>query len=91
MTPSERHIVRSLILVAALASLSGPAFADAHVDAATVEKIEAFLASVECQMDPADIEVEDDGYDLDDVICKGGGQFDIKLDKAFNEVSRRAE
>jgi len=71
--------------------LAGPAFADGHVDAEVVEKIEAYLASVECQMDPADIEVEDDGYDLDDVICKGGNQFDIKLDSELNEVSRRAE
>ncbi|MEO9514118.1 MAG: hypothetical protein ABJH45_22030 [Paracoccaceae bacterium] len=42
-------------------------------------------------MDSDDIEVEEDGYDLDDVICKGGDQFDIKLDKDLNEVSRRAE
>ena len=39
----------------------------------------------------ADIEVEDDGYELDDVICKGGNQFDIELDKDLNEVERRAE
>ncbi|NOC92322.1 PepSY domain-containing protein [Ruegeria atlantica] len=70
--------------------LAAPAFAD-DIDAETVEKIEAYLASVECQMDPDDIEVEDDGYDLDDVICKGGNQFDIKLDKDLNEVSRKAE
>lgn len=70
--------------------IAAPAFAD-DIDAATVEKIEAYLASIECQMDPDDIEVEDDGYDLDDVICKGGNQFDIKLDKDLNEVSRRAE
>jgi hypothetical protein len=42
-------------------------------------------------MDPDDIEVEDGGYELDDVICKGGLQFDIVLDKDLNEVSRRAE
>jgi hypothetical protein len=71
--------------------LTAPAFAGGHLDAETVEKIEAMLAEMECQMDPADIEVEDDGYDLDDVICKGGNQFDIKLDKDLNEVSRRAE
>jgi hypothetical protein len=71
--------------------VAAPAHAGGHVDAATVEKIEAMLAAMECQMDPADIEVEDDGYDLDDVICKGGDQFDIKLDKNLNEVSRRAE
>lgn len=77
-----------IFLIAGL--VAAPAFAE-EIDAATVEKIEAFLASIECQMDPDDIEVEDDGYDLDDVICKGGNQFDIKLDKDLNEVSRRAE
>lgn len=71
--------------------LATPAFADGHLDAETVEKIEAYLTSIECQMDPDDIEVEEDGFDLDDVICKGGNQFDIKLDKDLNEVSRRAE
>lgn len=77
-----------VFLIAGL--IAAPAFAD-EIDAATVEKIEAYLASIECQMDPDDIEVEDDGYDLDDVICKGGNQFDIKLDKDLNEVSRKAE
>lgn len=83
--------MKHILALAALSLMTAPAFADGHVDAETVEKIEAMLASIECQMDPDDIEVEDDGYDLDDVICKGGGQFDIKLDKDFNEVSRRAE
>ena len=79
---------RFLIIAGLIAS---PAFADGHIDAETVEKIEAYLASIECQMDPDDIEVEDDGYELDDVICKGGNQFDIELDKDLNEVGRRAE
>ena len=83
--------MRQFIFCAAFVTLAAPVHADGHVDADTVTKIEAFLASIECQMDPDDIEVEDDGYDLDDVICKGGGQFDIKLDKDLNEVSRRAE
>lgn len=68
-----------------------PAFADSHLDAVTIDKIEALLASMECQMDSDDIEVEDDGYELDDVICKGGDQFDITLDKDLNETGRRAE
>lgn len=71
--------------------ISAPAFATTEIDADTVDAIEAYLASVDCQMDPDDIEVEEDGYDLDDVICKGGNQFDIKLDKDLKEVSRRAE
>ncbi|MEO1306701.1 MAG: PepSY domain-containing protein [Pseudomonadota bacterium] len=71
--------------------LASPALADGHVDADTVAKIEAMLAEMKCQMDPADIEVEDDGYELDDVICEGGKQFDIALDLDLNETGRREE
>lgn len=73
--------------------LAAPAFAEAHggPDAETVEKIVAMLAEMECQMDPDDIEMEDGGYELDDVICKGGNQFDIELDADLNEIGRRAE
>lgn len=83
--------MKTTIAAGFIALIAAPAFAEAHVDADTVARIEAFLASIECQMDPDDIEVEEDGYDLDDVICKGGNQFDIKLDKELNEVSRSAE
>lgn len=71
--------------------MSVPVFADGHLDAETIGKIEAVLAAMECQMDPDDIEVIETGYDLDDVICKGGNQFDIELDKDLKEVGRRAE
>ena len=81
--------MKRMIAIAAL--MGAPAFADGHLDAETIARIEAYLASIECQMDPDDIEVEDDGYELDDVICKGGNQFDIELDKDLNEVGRRAE
>ncbi|MGR3496113.1 PepSY domain-containing protein [Citreimonas sp.] len=75
-----------------LAVMAGPAMAGSHaVDQDTVERIMARLAEMECQMAPDDIEMEDGGYDLDDVICKGGNQFDIMLDADLNEVSRRAE
>lgn len=77
-------------LIAAIL-LAGPAFAEGEVDADTVAKIEAWLTSIDCQMDPSDIEAEGDGYELDDVICKGGQQFDIELDKDLNEIGRRAE
>ncbi|MEP3844637.1 MAG: PepSY domain-containing protein [Paracoccaceae bacterium] len=83
--------MKQIIITAALIGVAAPSFADGHLDADTIAKIESWLASVECQMDSDDIEVEEDGYDLDDVICKGGDQFDIKLDKDLNEVSRRAE
>jgi hypothetical protein len=83
--------MRITIAVAMVVCFAIPVWAETKADAETVQRIEAHLASIDCQMDPDDIEVEDDGYDLDDVICKGGAQFDIKLDKDLNEVSRRAE
>jgi hypothetical protein len=85
---------RTLSAIAAfgLTALALPALADGHgLTDEKVAAIEAKLAEMECQMDPDDIEVEDDGYDLDDVICKGGNQFDIKLDLDLNEVERLAE
>ena len=84
--------MKHVLTFAAVALLAGPALAqDDGPSPEVVEQIEAKLAEMECQMDPDDIEVEEDGYDLDDVICKGGNQFDIKLDMDLNEVSRRAE
>ncbi|SFB11355.1 Peptidase propeptide and YPEB domain-containing protein [Poseidonocella pacifica] len=76
------------------AALAVPAFAASHEDvsAEAVAKIETTLADMKCQMDPDDIEMtEDGGYDLDDVICEGGQQYDIELDAEFKEVGRRAE
>ncbi|MFA3916382.1 PepSY domain-containing protein [Ruegeria hyattellae] len=83
--------MKKIIVLATAALVGSPTLASDGPDAETVGKIEAYLASIECQMDPDDIEIEEGGYDLDDVICKGGDQFDIKLDKDLNEVSRRAE
>ncbi|WP_108259252.1 PepSY domain-containing protein [Mangrovicoccus ximenensis] len=86
--------MKSLILSAALVALAAPAFAMSHgggLPEETVNAIMEKLAAMNCQMDPDDIEAEDEGYDLDDVICEGGQQFDILLDMDFNEVSRRAE
>nr|WP_299819306.1 PepSY domain-containing protein [uncultured Jannaschia sp.] len=85
--------MRRLAPLAALALLV-PTFATAQeaVSEEVVATITEVLEDMNCQMDPDDIEVtETDGYDLDDVICEGGQQYDIELDQAFNEVNRRAE
>ena len=82
------------VFSSALATLlfAGPALSAAHaIDESTVVAIEAKLAEMKCQMDPADIEMEDGGYELDDVICEGGQQMDIELDAELNEVGRRLE
>ncbi len=96
-----KHILKTLSVAVIALSLAGPtaAFADGHghddddekVDKATVTKIMAMLKDMKCEMDPKDIEKEDDGYELDDVFCEGGKQFDIKLDKNLKETGRKAE
>ncbi len=83
----------ALTAIAVSLALSTTAFAASHaeVDEATVEKIMAKLAEMNCQMAPDDIEMEDGGYELDDVICEGGQQMDIELDADLNETGRRLE
>ena len=82
-----------LLVVSALSlALAGPVLAQDEVSEEVVATITEVLEDMNCQMDPDDIEVtETEGYELDDVICEGGQQYDIELDQAFNEVSRRAE
>jgi len=84
-----------IFTIAAALAFSTGAYAagddDKEVSAETEAAIMAKLTAMECQMAPDDIEVTEDGYELDDVICKGGKQFDIELDKELNETGRRAE
>lgn len=91
-----KHILKTLSVAVVAFSLSGAtvSFADDHdekVDKETVAKIMAMLKDMNCEMDPKDIEKEDDGYELDDVFCEGGKQFDIELDKNLKETGRKAE
>ncbi len=88
--------MKTLAKIGALAlalGLAAPALADEHmVPDEAKEKIAAMLTDMRCEVDPDDNEMTDEGgYDLDDVICEGTGQFDIVLDADFKEVSRRAE
>ena len=87
---------RTITTLAATLMLSGAAFAESHaMDGPSEEAVTAIMAKLvvmRCQMAEDDIEVEDDGgYELDDVICEGGNQFDITLDAEINETGRRAE
>ncbi|MBP0484717.1 PepSY domain-containing protein [Sagittula salina] len=81
------------VLALVALGLAAPVHAESHsIPQETVDAIMSMLTDMECQMDAGDIEMEDDGgFDLDDVICKGGQQYDIRLDADLNEVSRRAE
>ena len=79
-----RKIVMLGLLLAA-----APAVAQ-EADPATVEKVTALLASMQCEVDPANIEAEGDGWELDDVFC-ADGQYDIKLDANFAVTEKRKE
>ncbi|MDH2328890.1 PepSY domain-containing protein [Cereibacter sp. SYSU M97828] len=69
--------------------LATPAFAqDATPE--QVAAIDAALAEVQCEVDSANIEVEDGIFDLDDVIC-ADGQYDVKMDAEYKELERRKE
>lgn len=83
--------MKKLLLTLPFLALSAPVYAESHVSPEVIAAIEAKLVVMKCQMDTDDIEVEDDGYELDDVICEGGNQFDIELDAEINEIGRRAE
>ncbi|MGR3802936.1 PepSY domain-containing protein [Marinibacterium profundimaris] len=84
-------MTRVLVMAAALAAgLSAPVFADDAPTEAEMEAILDILDNMECEMDPDDIEVEADGYELDDVFCSDG-QYDIELSKDFEVVEKRKE
>ncbi len=71
--------------------VAGPALADDKPTAEQIEKITAALAAQDCDVDPDEIEVEDDGsFDVDDVACRDG-QYDVRLDKDYNVVGMRKE
>ncbi|MEM5582562.1 PepSY domain-containing protein [Roseibium sp. AS2] len=83
----------SIMAVTAIIAFSTSVFAagEEEVSVETEAAIMAKLTAMECQMAPDDIEVTEDGFELDNVICKGGKQFDIELDGDLNETGRRAE
>ena len=73
-----------------LAVLAGPALADDDPTEEQVSQIMEMLAGMECEMDPGDIEMEDGGFELDDVYC-ADGQYDIDLAANMQITNKRAE
>ena len=86
----ETIVTRTIFAaVTAIALIGGPAIAD-DVSAEEIEKINALLADMQCEMDEDDIEKEDDGYELDDVFCSDG-QYDIDLNASFEVTNKKKE
>jgi hypothetical protein len=79
-----RHILMSLALAAA------PVAALAQATDEQQARIDEVLAGMQCEVDPANVEVEEGVFDLDDVMC-ADGQYDIKLDAAYAVTEQRKE
>lgn len=84
--------MKRILLATGLTVLAFPAFADNNDPTADqIAKIDEALTAMTCEVDPANIDVEDDGsFDLDDVIC-ADGQYDVVLNADYTEKSRRKE
>jgi len=82
---------QTIIAAAALAFVPFVALAQEGPTDEQMAKIDEVLAAKQCEVDPANVEVEDGGgFDLDDVMC-ASGQYDIKLDASFAVTNERKE
>jgi len=82
--------MRKLVVAAALSLAPFAAFADDGPTPEQMARIDEVLKAKTCEVDPANVEVEDGNFDLDDVMC-ASGQYDIKLDKNFTVLEERKE
>jgi hypothetical protein len=80
--------MKRIIAAAALALV--PLAAVGQPTEEQMARIDEVLAAKQCEVDPANVEVEEDGFDLDDVMC-ASGQYDIRLDAGFAVTEERKE
>lgn len=80
--------MKPVLVAAALALLAAPVLAEATAE--QIAAIDAKLAEMQCEVDPDNIEMEEDGFDLDDVIC-ADGQYDIAMDANLEVTEKRKE
>jgi hypothetical protein len=84
--------MQELLPVAVLAlALAQPPAANAQDDEVASESVEQINAMLsEMQFHPSDIEAEDGGYELDDVMC-ADGQYDIDLESEMDVTNKQKE
>ncbi|WP_181708599.1 PepSY domain-containing protein [Chthonobacter rhizosphaerae] len=82
-------MLKAFLIAGALATAPVAALAT-EAPAEVVTKINAMLADMQCEVDAANIEASDTGYELDDVFC-ADGQYDINLDKDLKVSSKTKE
>jgi hypothetical protein len=74
----------------AAAALAAAAASAEALSAEAQARIDALMAEMQCQIN-GEIEVEDDGYEIDDVFCADGKQYDVILNAEFEVVEKREE
>lgn len=83
--------MKRILAAACMTAFALPALAETEATAEQIAAIDAALMAITCEVDSANIEVEEDGgFDLDDVIC-ADGQYDIVLNADYTEKERRKE
>jgi hypothetical protein len=82
--------MHGIVAAAALALLPLAAAAQEGPTDEQMARIDEVLKARSCEVDPANVEVGDDGFDLDDVMC-ASGQYDIELDASFAVTEERKE
>lgn len=82
-------ITMKYLLVAAFLTLPVAAGAQ-EVPAEKVTAIQAMLKTMQCEVDPANIEADGDGFELDDVFC-ADGQYDMDLKADLTVAEKRKE
>lgn len=83
------------IFAAALAlTLVTGATAYAMDEALTEQQIEGVQTTIKgmgCTVEDTDIEMENGGYEADDVVCKDDAKYDVYLDKDFKVTKKVKE
>jgi hypothetical protein len=82
--------MRTIVVAAALAFAPFAALADEGPTDEQMARIDEVLTAKSCEVDPANVEVEDGTFDLDDVMC-ASGQYDMKLDADYKVTDERKE
>ena len=55
-----------------------------------IEGVQKTIKGMGCTVEDTEIEMEKDGYEVDNVICKDDKQFEVDLDKDF-KVTKKEE
>lgn len=89
----EETLMRILATALALTCLTATsAFAmDEALTEQQIEGVQTTIRGMDCTVEDTNIEMEDGGYEADDVICKDDTKFDVYLDKDFKVTKKVKE